>query len=948
MLKKSFLFLLVLTTGVLTAQTTYYVSTTGDDTNDGTSWATSFRTLQQALQAASTPMAGDRIWVAAGTYYPDEGGGQTNNDRNASFALKNNLAIYGGFAGNEATGFDLNQRDLIANATTLSGRIDTGSPSASSYHVVTTSNLDATAILDGFAIVEGVANGSTSTRSGGGLYNAGSNAVFRNCRITGNIARNAGGGVFNVNSSPSFINCVIAGNHVTTAINSGGGGGMFNNNSDPLLINCTIAGNRLNFSFANVGSGLHNSVSSSPTLSNCIVWGNSQSTGTGEVTNLYNDVSSSFTANHSVIEQVAVADIPVGGNNLDGTDVGNTPLFVNATQPNEAPTTGGDFRLLVCSPLLDAGDNAANPASVDAAGNARVFSGTIDLGAYELQELFQPNGTGVVYVKTGATGTADGSSWANAFPTLQDALASPCRPFDEIWVATGSYFPDEGAGQTDNDRSASFALQGNLKVLGGFTGTEPAGFDVNQRDFENNPTILSGDIDPTNPAATADKNSFAILVNLSTSIDATAILDGFVLEGAVCNSCGANSGAMVNSGSSPTIRNCIFRNNAIGNSDGGGVLNAFGSPTFTNCVFVNNSARQGGAMKNSAATVLLTNCTFEGNTATEEGGGIDNFNGSNVTLTNCIFWNNRDQTGIGTANANYIVNSNSGPGSTTISNFSLLQGFDGVYDGTEFFQPDGGTNNLDGTDPNNNPQFLQATDFSNPSTVADLRLSASSPVLNVGNNTANSLAVDVVGNARLFGTTIDLGAYELQTAQVLPVEYGYFRGETAAKANVLYWSTLIEQNAARFEVEHSTDGRAFQTIGIVRAVGSTETEQGYDFHHAGAPIGTSYYRLRQFDMDGTAHLSDLMALYRGVDTDALRLTAFPNPATDYLTLAGLPSTKSVRVTTFDVRGRRVLSQQQHSGGSALTLDVRMLPAGVYLTRILLGTESARTVQWAKE
>ena len=80
--------------------TIYYVRPTGNDSNSGLAWNTAFATLQQALATATT---GAQIWVAAGTYYPDEGPSQTNDDRASTFSLKDGVAVYGGFAGTETS-----------------------------------------------------------------------------------------------------------------------------------------------------------------------------------------------------------------------------------------------------------------------------------------------------------------------------------------------------------------------------------------------------------------------------------------------------------------------------------------------------------------------------------------------------------------------------------------------------------------------------------------------------------------------------------------------------------------------------------------------------------------------------------------------------------------------------------------------------------------------------
>jgi len=115
---------------------------------DGTSWGTAYKYLQDALY--KPPTGGDQIWVAEGTYKPDQGGGQTPGSRTATFQLINGVAIYGGFAGIETT---LEQRDWTSNVTILSGDLngdDVGftNNGENSYHVVTGSGTDANAVLD--------------------------------------------------------------------------------------------------------------------------------------------------------------------------------------------------------------------------------------------------------------------------------------------------------------------------------------------------------------------------------------------------------------------------------------------------------------------------------------------------------------------------------------------------------------------------------------------------------------------------------------------------------------------------------------------------------------------------------------------------------------------------------------------------------------------------------
>ncbi len=218
---------------------------------DGTSWASAVNDLQAALcLAAAFPVVVDEIWVADGTYTPTSGA-----DRSATFQLLSGVGVYGGFAGGET---DLSQRDPQANETILSGDLlDDDTPVActddspdcdsngllcaddgfciisdnngeNSFHVVTGSGTDGTAVLDGFTISGGKADGSNPDFRGGGMYSLNGSYNLANCTFIGNTAT-SGGGLYNNNiggGAPTLVSVVFAEN------SSGGGGGMVNIFSD--------------------------------------------------------------------------------------------------------------------------------------------------------------------------------------------------------------------------------------------------------------------------------------------------------------------------------------------------------------------------------------------------------------------------------------------------------------------------------------------------------------------------------------------------------------------------------------------------------------------------------------------------------------------------------------------------------------------------------------------
>ncbi|MCA8976643.1 MAG: right-handed parallel beta-helix repeat-containing protein [Planctomycetes bacterium] len=193
----------------LRAQVTY-VNAAAAGANNGANWSDAYVDLQTALQATT---AGE-IWVAAGTYYPGSAG-----NRAATFQLRNGVELYGGFAGTETQRI---QRSVAANPVTLSGDIDqndtygTGAAwwrtgwsgnAGNSYHIVTGSGTDATAVLDGFRMFAARAD-DPANHAGGGLYvNAGS-PTLRNCTIQ-YCAVGYGSSAYLNDCGSTFENCVI-------------------------------------------------------------------------------------------------------------------------------------------------------------------------------------------------------------------------------------------------------------------------------------------------------------------------------------------------------------------------------------------------------------------------------------------------------------------------------------------------------------------------------------------------------------------------------------------------------------------------------------------------------------------------------------------------------------------------------------------------------------------
>ena len=625
-----------------------------------TDWSDSCA-LQDALAIAAV---GDEIWVKAGVYTPGAG-------RYDSFVLKNGVAIYGGFDGSEMMRSSRNYTD---NLTVLSGDIagdDAFDPDgvvlnsndifgSNSFHVVDSNGAAESAVLDGFTITAGQADDVYPHDSGGGLLNIGGNPTLRHLNFYGNTAF-GGGAIYNEAGSPPMVGLLFSGN---SAIN---GGAIYNFNSSPQIDRVKFNENR-----AEIGGGMLNDDSSSALLSNAVFYANEAVNEGGGIANrnsshivllnstmnqnlaasegggIYNEDSSPSIMNTiiwgniaPVGEQIrnnsgsfpiiAYSDVENSGgsaawDSLLGVDGGNNiddnPAFANVGV--------GDLRLRYGSPVIDLGDNASCPAFDHNTGSRpadgdKDGTADCDIGAYEVQYIR-------FYAAPTNQGSADCRSWGDAC-LLSTALGRiEAGGSYDIWVQEGVHKPTV----TSTDVTATFQLTDAAAIYGGFVGWETL---LSQRNYANNITVLSGDIDNndigdangivTNTNKISGTNSYHVVTG--DGVTQTAVLDGF----------------SITAGYIPSVATKTVTN-------GAGIINDGGSPTLVNLTLSGNYAHgSGGGMYNNNSTMVLTNITFFGNQTQPYlnfGGGLYNRN-STLHLSGGQFINNMGGDGGGFANS---------------------------------------------------------------------------------------------------------------------------------------------------------------------------------------------------------------------------------------------------------------------------------------------------------
>lgn len=775
------------------ASSTLYVDGTRASSGQGNSWSTAFKTLNEAMERAGYCSNVNTIMVAKGTYYAT--GDQNGTNRDSAFLIpqRGGIKIVGGYPNGGGT------RNINTYPTILSGDIGvTGNNSDNSYHILvmtgTTAGADSV-VIDGFTITGANANGGnyyynnvlTNQNEGGGVLfrsntNAGTKIAIRNCNILNNNANIWGAGIYTLESSAFISNCVIANN----TANEGGGGFFSYGTSSPYLVNCVLSGNSakngaavynsgssptiINSTFSGntasqQGSGIYNTGSASTNVVNTILWNNG-----------INNISNSATLNitYSNVEQGSGIYSGTGNINID-------PLFVNslnaAGSDNNWRTVDDGLKLQAGSPAINTGTPDVTALSInpfDLQESARLLAGRIDMGAYESPFINCSQSTNILYVDGSVSQSGNGTSWANAFKTLSEALTAlnGCPNINTIFIAKGTYYP---SASSNRDDAFIIPQRGDVKLYGGY----PTGGGT--RDVLANPVILSGDIGAANNNT---DNSYHVMVITNTNASADSIIiDGFTFANANANGSGSNRTTgggllLLNTGNNSkiAIRNCRFENNRAaqgagiyisasspriinsfvqGNfstDNGGGISNYnAATPTLVNVVISGNQASFAGAVFNDNSSPTFINATIADNYASGDAGGFYNrYTGTNVNFVNSIIYGNRRPDG----SASNIFNTSGGK--ATIA-YSLIESTTGAWD------PAFGVNN--GNNLFSDPLFVarvNPTSGNTPNTSGNYQLQSASPVIDAGDNASilPDISTDIVNAMRLQHAWVDMGAFE--------------------------------------------------------------------------------------------------------------------------------------------------------------------------------------------
>lgn len=329
-------------------------------------------------------------------------------------------------------------------------------------------------------------------------------------------------------------------------------------------------------------------------------------------------------------DQLVVNDIDLDANANGGATLGLSVGF--------SPESGDSFTIIKSSSPISGTFNGLNEgARLSANGYYFIIS---YVGGSGNDVVLTFDGTRY-YVNANSVTPIDGLSWNNAFTELQDALVV-AQVGDEIWIAQGVYYPDQGIAQTDNAAASTFNIVKDVKLYGGFNGTES---DRSQRKPLTNITVLSGDIDDNDgidangiTLSSLDINGTnAYHVVTSLSIGSATVIDGVSITGgmALGTTVGDDKGAAIYcDGGNIAMNQLLVQGNWSLNRAS---LWACESVVNTSR-FINNKANDVGGI-GAGSSMSFTDSEFIGNIAFNQG-TLFYLNSGTLNLTRVVVKNN--------------------------------------------------------------------------------------------------------------------------------------------------------------------------------------------------------------------------------------------------------------------------------------------------------------------
>ncbi|MEP7372026.1 MAG: zinc-dependent metalloprotease [Chitinophagaceae bacterium] len=228
-------------------------------------------------------------------------------------------------------------------------------------------------------------------------------------------------------------------------------------------------------------------------------------------------------------------------------------------------------------------------------------------------------------------------------------------------------------------------------------------------------------------------------------------------------------------------------------------------------------------------------------------------------------------------------------------------------------------------------------------TPATLRIAKTSAASVAASNISNTVLITPTVTTLGSGTTVFTASFTgfsrfflVDAGVALVIELTNFNGKVTNEQNsLLSWTTASEQDNRQFDIEVSRDGLNFVLLGTVASQGNAAHDQYYKYLHAKPQPGTSFYRLKQTDLDGKYTYSKIIALT--VSNSLTKASVYPVPAKNLITVNFGELITKADISIFSADMRKVKQESINGLSAKKDINISSLPSGVYFIRYISGS-----------
>lgn len=455
--------------------------------------------------------------------------------------------------------------------------------------------------------------------------------------------------------------------------------------------------------------------------------------------------------------------------------------------------------------------------------------GAFMVKAPTIKPSFEQNGSNyklVLYIDAECTEPShDGSSWATAFRSLNNALAY-CAALSSGNV-DGVYEnnPNSSVPLNNIDFFEIRVLEGDLWPRYAFTNNDPLTATITVPKTASGKTIyIYGGYHRTtdNNTAVRDPLTYRSIINGNTEAKditqglyhcitveqgANVVFDGFhVINGYAAGEASRQYGAglLAHAGSTVTVRNCIFEN---------------------------NTAQEGAAIDAREATLTMENCVVNNNTNTEKTSAVVNSALDKTTMHHVTIVNN---IGAAVVDESILSGSSFSKGNTSKNSIDTELATIGAEGAKNFTNPTNAAGATLGFDT-----YLGGYSSFRPLTSS---IASADLIINKVVNLVDGLSNDIMNNERNLGGVPDLGAYEADLPKAGKVIY------VRSYNTVWEWDDRGEESDGEPDLSITTAGDGSSWENAINGNAICDLEQPWSGTEAGFYINGNG-KLRQSSRD---------------------------------------------------------------------------------------------------